>query len=147
MPHIRALLKRTAITLGELLVELVALGIYLGILMSPNRPDLIAGVVVIVFAVLLSVGYYFTRPLLGLCWGKGNYLLYGVFSGLLFVIHMYVGYLGNRAGMSSKAHEIVVPYLIGGWVIVATTASAGRWLLRRWSVQGRFTDSKLDSRV
>jgi asparagine N-glycosylation enzyme membrane subunit Stt3 len=143
MPNIRLVLKRGAVTFGELLIELIIAGIYLGILMAAYSPGPILGVVIIVFAVLLSVGYYFTRPLLGLCWGNGNPLWYGVLSALLFVGHMYVGYLGNRTGMSPKGHEVVVPYLIGSWVIVATTASAGRWCLRKWSGRIRLTSSKV----
>lgn len=126
-------LRRAVVTFGELLIELLLLGIYFGILVVPGNTAAIVVAVLPVFAVLLSAGYYFMRPLLGLCWGSKAPLLYGIFSGLLFVIHTFVVYSANRSSLSSRAHDIAAPFLIGGWTISAMTAVLGRYCLKRWS--------------
>jgi hypothetical protein len=126
------LLLRVGQVLGELVVELILVGVYFGILVTPVKSIAIAAAAIPVFAVLLSKGYYFTRPILGICWGSRRPWIYAILCGFLFLIHMYLGYLDFRSGASPHARAVAAPFLIGGMALVVFTAYTSRYWLRRW---------------
>jgi hypothetical protein len=131
------LIRRLGITALELLAEAIFLGLLFGLLLAPSNFNALAVGSLPVVLMLFLHGYYFTRPLVGLLWKRGNYWIYGLIASILFIGHMGIGYARLRPDMRQVSSWIVVTFFVVGCAIVFVCAVMGhRWLIHSRNLAG-----------
>jgi hypothetical protein len=132
--------KRLAITLLEVTVEVILMGLLLGGL-SVNQSEpimyIVMGSILALPVMLFLHGYYVTRIVAGIIARKAGRMVYPAIASALFVIHMYVTFVRMKPGLNAFGTAIGPPFIVGGACFVFPCAVAGDWLLRKWTSLGR----------
>jgi hypothetical protein len=126
--------KRIVVWLGEVLVEALLFGCWLGVLLSGETGLLygIGGAILAVPVLLFINWYYVTRALAGLTWISSSRWLYPGTARCLFVIHVHFLVSQSRRDLTPFAQKTELPFLAGGACIVFACATAGNGLFRKW---------------
>lgn len=133
-------LKRTIVTLMEVVAEAVLLGCLMGALIAnPVDPFLygVLGSILALPVVLFLHGYYLTRVLAGVVVRGRRSWAYPALAALLFLIHTHVVFVRLGPDMSALGKAEELPFLAGGVCIVFACALAGNWLLPKWTHTSR----------
>lgn len=127
-------LKRIAVLITELLAEVILWGCLVGIMLSDKIGALngILGSMLTIPVILGIHGYYISRVLATIALASKAKWLYPCLAATAFIAHVLFA-AQFKADLTSRAQSLILPFLVGGTLVVFVCSAVGNQIYARWS--------------
>jgi hypothetical protein len=127
-------LKRIAVLFIEFLAEVILWGCLVGTMLS-DKIGVLNGVLgsMLTIPVILGIhGYYISRVLATIAWASKAKWLYPCLAATAFIAHVLFA-AQFKSDLSPRAQSLILPFVIGGTLVVFICSAAGNQIFARWS--------------